>query len=516
MRKALALLTALAISVPADAASSRAAALHAQAAPHALGWMPAFKAGSFSLAAPTSPRASLLPTLLTTDAVSPAAALELSPGAALAQGPAVAVLSQASTLPRPEGTIGSVAGRLSSFYDGGFQKADASSPVLELKGKPGGSGLSRRTGKPGRRLEKLAVPGLLGLSALLFADQAFAGGAFGRVLSAPLAAVLPALSQASYWAANVLAFVFIFPQIYTMMKNGSAKISRATLAVGLASTSAMTLDFAYDGQALMTYRNLALAAGFGAGLLLKSWFDHRRADRMVKAAPDADSRHFRVGKLKLQVPATVKTVAIATAIAGALFILGPAALAWAPNLLWMRGLMVPLQIASGLGLIYLMFPQLLKIERDGAVGDASKTMVQGYLGTRSIWVWSFATALSITAGYSAAGLPVLLAFVCAVFPLSWLLLRWASKLRIPSLPEKVRLWRWELSRSQLESIAAFAAISAAVLGLTGLGYGLIGTMLDVPAAGSGRFLMYLFYLVQNVVATLVTMKTLRAFSRAKK
>ncbi len=513
MRKALALLTASILCVPADAAPFRAIALQTRSLGYhgaAQGRLPSLKTGSSFLAATPSLHSRLIPTTPTPGVVSPAASPELVLDAALAEGPAVALLPQTIALSRPEGK-GTLAGRLSSFYDGGFRKTDAGSPVLGLKDNSSGNGLSPRGKKPGRRLERYAVPGLLGLSALLFADQAFGGG-FGAVLASPIAAVLPLLSQASYWAANVLAFVFIFPQIYTMMKNGSAKISRATLAVGLASTAAMTLDFAYDGQALMTYRNLALAAGFGAGLLLKSWFDRRKAS----AVPDAKAHYFRVGKWKLQVPATVKTVGIATAIAGALFILGPAALAWAPSLVWMRGLMVPLQIASGLGLIYLMFPQLLKIEREGAVGDASKTMVQGYLGTRSIWVWSFATALSITAGYSAAGLPVLLAFVCAVFPLSWLLLRWASKLRLPRLPEKVRVLRWEFSRERIESVAAFAAISAAVLSMTTVGYGVMGAILDVPAAESGRFMMYLFYLVQNVVATLVTLLTLRAFSRAKK
>ena len=287
----------------------------------------------------------------------------------------------------------------------------------------------------------------------------------------------PLLAQAAFWTANILAFVYLAPQIHRLLRNRSADISFGTAAIGLVSAAVMTMDFAHLGQGLMTYRNLAQAGGFAIVLGLKAWYDRRPA---AGPAPKA----VAAGRTSL-------------ALAGlgfALLVGGPLALAAAPAAAWLDAWLVPFQMISGLGFTWLMMPQFEKIAREGRVGDASEPMAWGFVGTRAIWIWSLSTLAAIPIGGAAASLLPLALFSFAALGTSGLAL---------SLLRRSKLTRWK----------GFLALAAVMAAEVIAGWLILPHFAAVfPEAGS-KYLMYLCYLVQNLTAFLAALMTARAFRK---
>lgn len=315
-----------------------------------------------------------------------------------------------------------------------------------------------RPSRPLVRARGFAAP------AVLFAVAAGAGvAAFGVV------------AQIAFWTANVLAFAYIAPQIHRLLRNRSADISSGTAAIGLVSAAVMTLDFAFLGQELMTYRNLAQAGGFAIVLGLKAWYD-RRAPGGPAAASAAAWR-----------------TALALAGLGLLLVAGgPLALAAAPSAVWLDSLLVPFQMLSGLGFTWLMMPQFEKIAREGRVGDASETMAWGFVGTRTIWIWSLAALAAIPVGGTSIALAPLGLFALAALGVSGLALA-------------------ALRRSKLTRWKGFLALASVMAAEVLAGWLVLPHFAAVPDGQESKYLMYLCYLVQNLTAFLAAFMTARAF-----
>jgi len=300
--------------------------------------------------------------------------------------------------------------------------------------------------------------------------------AAGAALALGVAA-FPLLAQAAFWTANVLAFVYIAPQIHRLLRNRSADISFGTAAIGFVSAAVMTMDFAHLGQALMTYRNLAQAGGFAILLGLKAWYD-RRAPAGPASASAAGWR-----------------TALALAGLGLVLIAGgPIALAIAPSALWLNAWLVPFQMASGLGFTWLMMPQFEKIAREGRIGDASEPMAWGFVGTRAIWIWSLSTLAAIPIGGAAVALGPLALFSFAALGVSGLAL---------SMLRRSKLTRWK----------GFLALAAVMAAEVLAGWLILPLFAPVPAGAESKYLMYLCYLVQNLTAFLAAIMTARSFRR---
>ena len=334
-----------------------------------------------------------------------------------------------------------------------------------------------------------AIPGAVARAALLASAIAKPASKPSRLhgWAAPVAlsglavisgvAAFPLLAQAAFWTANVLAFVYIAPQMYRLLRNRSADISFGTAAIGLVSAAVMTMDFAYLGQALMTYRNLAQVGGFAIVLGLKAWYDRRSP-----AGPaSASAAGWRT----------------ALALAGLGFVLlagGPIALAIAPSALWLNAWLVPFQMVSGLGFTWLMMPQFEKIAREGRIGDASEPMAWGFVGTRAIWIWSLSTLAAIPLGGAAVALGPLALFSFAALGVSGLAL---------SLLRRSKLTRWK----------GFLALAAVMAAEVLAGWLILPLFAPVPSGAESKYLMYLCYLVQNLTAFLAAVMTARSFRR---
>jgi hypothetical protein len=394
---------------------------------------------------------------------------------ALRADPLTASLEKAGLLKRAGGSgLGA-----NEFAVGPDRLASASDPDLYLAGAQSFSTSA-----------DAAIPGAVARAALLSGAIARAAPKPSRVpgwaapalvsglaLAAGVAA-FPLLAQAAFWTANVLAFVYIAPQIHRLLRNRSADISFGTAAIGLVSASVMTMDFAHLGQALMTYRNLAQAGGFAIVLGLKAWYDRR--------AP--------------AVPASVRAAGwrAALALAGLGLVLiagGPLALALAPSALWLNAWLVPFQMASGLGFTWLMMPQFEKIAREGKIGDASEPMAWGFVGTRAIWIWSLSTLAAIPLGGAAVALGPLALFSFGALAASGLGL---------SVLRRSKLTRWK----------GFLALAAVMAAEVLAGWLILPLFAPVPAGAESKYLMYLCYLVQNLTAFLAAYMTARAFRRS--
>lgn len=335
--------------------------------------------------------------------------------------------------------------------------ADSAIPGAVARAARLAEAISRPAAKPAR-LRGFAAP------LALFAVAAGAGvAAFGVV------------AQIAFWTANILAFAYIAPQIHRLLRNRSADISSGTAAIGLIAAGVMTLDFAFLGQELMTYRNLAQAGGFALVLGLKAWYDSR-APRGPASARGAAWR-----------------TALALSALGVLLVAGgPLALAIAPSAVWLDSLLVPFQMLSGLGFTWLMMPQFEKIAREGKVGDASEAMAWGFVGTRAIWVWSLAALAAIPAGGAAVALAPLGVFALAALGVSGLAL---------SLLRRSKLTRWK----------GFLALAAVMAAEVLAGWLILPRFAGIPVGAESEYLMYLCYLVQNLTAFLAAVMTARVF-----
>jgi hypothetical protein len=321
---------------------------------------------------------------------------------------------------------------------------------------------------------------------------AAAAAVFGAVSPHIALVVLHWLGQGAYWLANPFAFAFTIPQIYTMLSRRSASISTSMITVGFLATAAMAVNMAFDGKDLMLYRNLAQAGGFAAIFILKSLF--ARASSGPKPSRNR---------------ALLETAAIVLAGTVLLFFLGPALAASVPGIAAMHALLVPIQVISGFGFTHLMYAQLTKMSREGSAGDSSPAMMWSYLGTKTIWLWSFATMLSLTTGpaWIVLSLGALFIGVC------WFAGQAALSHLLHSpwnfLPQKLTFAGRTMTRDIMSDTVAFVALSALILALSAGGWLAFSSLLSLPAANVPRFLMYLLYTVQSLIACLATMRTLR-------
>ena len=374
--------------------------------------------------------------------------------------------------------------RLDALFDGEAPRsvlaAAADGPERPSAPKPLRRGIPRRVLK----VAAVAVP------------LAVIGGVVG-VLAPPAALLgLHWLGQAAYWLANPFAFLFTVPQIYRMLAHRSADVSSGMMAVGLAATATAVLNFAFDGKDLMMYRNLAQMFGFAAMLALR-W-------RFTRAPGQPSPSRTR---------AILETGTAVLIIGGLMFAAGPALMAVVPGVALMNSLLVPLQIASGFGFTYLMYAQLSKMKRDHSSGDSSRAMMWAFLGTKTIWVWSLATMVSLATAPAWLTLPAAVGFAAVCWLAGKTALKRLLKAPWASLPDHVTFAGKTLRRERIVDIAAFVSLSALILALSAVGYFGFVDVLGVPHAAASRFAMYLLYMVQSLIACLATLKTLKLHKR---
>jgi hypothetical protein len=306
------------------------------------------------------------------------------------------------------------------------------------------------------------------------------------------------LGQAAYWLANPFAFMFTVPQIHRMLSRRSADVSAGMIAVGLAATATAAVNFAFDSKDLMMYRNLAQMFGFGAMAVLQ-W----RYSRAPGQAAPSKRR------------ALIETGAVAFAVIAAMFLIGPTLLAAVPGIAVMNSLLIPLQVASGFGFTYMMYAQLSKMLHARSSGDSSPAMMWAFLATKTIWVWSLATMVSLATAPAWLTLPAAVGFAAICWLTGKAALTRLLKAPWAFLPEKIGFAGAEVGRDRLVDIASFVTLSALILILSSAGYFGFVDVLGVPAAAASRFAMYLLYMVQSLVACLATLKTLRLQKRYK-
>lgn len=300
-----------------------------------------------------------------------------------------------------------------------------------------------------------------------------------------------ALGQAAYWLANPLSFLFTIPQIHRMLARRSADVSGSMTLVGLLSAFATTLCFAFDGKDLMMYRNLAQAAGFAA------MFGLERRFARVKHAPPS------------RAAAILETGAVALGLGAAMYFAGPLLMTTAAVLPVLSHLLVPLQILAGFGFTYMMYAQIRKMRADQSAGDSSTGMMWALVGTKTIWVWSLATMLSLAAAPAWRTLAAGTALAGASWWLSRVVFSRLLRAQWSFLPERVVLGRWSLRRAALGDGLAFAAMSALIMGLSAAGWLLFDAALGVPVASASAFGMYAIYTIQNLVSCVATLEALK-------
>jgi hypothetical protein len=209
----------------------------------------------------------------------------------------------------------------------------------------------------------------------------------------------------------------------------------------------------------------------------------------------------------------LETGALVLAFAAVMAAVGPLLMTAVPAAALMSSLLVPFQILSGFGFTYMMYAQLRKMELAHSAGDSSSGMMWAYLGTKVIWVWSFATMLSLVSAPAWLTLGVGAAFAGAC----WLATRWSLSRLLRSswtfLPEKLVFRGRALTRRALGDAAAFVALAALILGLSGAGHLALAGLLGIKAGAGSLFAMYLLYTVQNLVAAMATSETLRLQAR---
>lgn len=377
------------------------------------------------------------------------------------------------------------AASLDALFDGraALRSAPESGPERpsdEPVPRPRRAPLARRAGRVLRAAAPFAAAGAVAL---------------GAVAPHAAMAAVHVLGQATYWIANPLAFMFTVPQIHRILSRRSAEVSTSMTAVGLLSALVTTLCFAFDGKDLMMYRNLAQTAGFAAMLGLEARYGRGKA-----------------GTAPSKARAAVETGAIMLAFTAILAATGPLLMAAIPGVALMSSLLVPFQILSGFGFTYMMYAQLRKMSLEQSAGDSSAGMMWAYLGTKVIWVWSFATMLSLVS----APAWVTLAAGAAFAGVCWLATRAIlSRLLRASwsfLPEKFSLRGRTLTRRTMGDVAAFGVLAALILALSGAGH-LAFALIGIKAGAASLFAMYLLYTVQNLVAALATSKTLSLQAR---
>ena len=140
-------------------------------------------------------------------------------------------------------------------------------------------------------------------------------------------------------------------------------------------------------------------------------------------------------------------------------------------------------------------------------------MMWAFLGTKTIWVWSLATMVSLATAPAWLTLPAAVGFAALCWLAGQAALARLLKAPWAFLPGQLSFQGRTLTRDRLVDIAAFVALSALILALSAAGYFAFVDVLGVPAAAAPRFAMYLLYMVQSLVACLATLKTLQLHKR---
>ncbi len=437
--------------------------------------------GATLTAIPSAPRLALAApqtavSLLSNGPVAALAAKPLATSAALAALPPQAkftVEGTRSEAVKPEQN-------LNALFDGVAPRRDAAATPDQGPAERRGPLLSPSNVRRARTIAAISVP------------LAAGAAVFGAVAPHLALQALQWLGQGAYWLANPFAFAFTIPQIYMMLARRSASVSTSMITVGLLATAAMAVNMAFDGKDLMMYRNLAQAGGFAVMLLLK----YRFARRPASALPSRNR-------------ASLETAAVVVLGTAVLFFGGPVLAAAVGGFAAMGGLLVPIQIVSGFGFTYLMYAQLTKMAREHSAGDSSPAMMWAYLGTKTIWLWSFATMMSLATGPAWIALSLGALFIGACWFAGQAALSHLLHSPWSFLPKAMTFAGRSVTRDTLADGVAFVALSALILALSGGGWLAFHAFLGVPAADGSRFRMYLLYTVQSLVACLATLRTLR-------
>ena len=124
-------------------------------------------------------------------------------------------------------------------------------------------------------------------------------------------------------------------------------------------------------------------------------------------------------------------------------------------------------------------------------------------------LWSFATMMSLTTGPAWIALSLGALFIGACWFAGQAALSHLLHSPWTFLPAKLTFAGRTMTRDALSDTAAFVALSALILALSAGGWFAFSAFLGVPSANGPRFLMYLLYTVQSLIACLATMRTLR-------
>jgi len=490
--------SAAVLEIPAAVSGAPlAAAAAASAAVHSASPIVLAPSAFFSFAAPALTAAAPGVPLCVPVGVAPSAAVAVAPAAVAAPVRAFAVEPVVAAAPlavsaRVE-SAGVLAGTPPSSRD--FPRAPALSTDLDALFDGRASSAAADPAPSSRRGAAPALGPARGSRRALGIGLPLAAAVAGAVAPHAALAATHALGQAAYWLANPLAFLFTMPQIHRMLARRSAEISASMTIVGLISALATTLCFGFDGKDLMMYRNLAQAAGFGVLFALQARFSR------VSAQPPSKTR------------ALIETVAVALGVVALMLAGGPALMAGAQALPLLGYLLAPLQILAGFGFTYMMYAQLKKMRAEHSSGDSSSGMMWAFLGTKTIWVWSFATMLALATAPAWRTLAVGAAFT----GLSWFLSRAVLSRLLHQpwyfMPERVALRRWSISRAGMGDALAFAVLAALILALSLAAWAAFTVLLGVPAASASAFVMYAIYTVQNLVSCVATLETLRLQKR---
>ncbi len=385
-------------------------------------------------------------------------------------------------------------------------------PPSEGNGAGPGSPESPRRRVPTWLVAGLGVAAATIIGGFVFFPAAMAAGAqslvvaaLGQSLGAVLSqhgvvvAIFGVAAVPGYYVSNGLGFIFAFQQVDTVFKNRSANISFAKILTGIAASLLLALNWSFLRADFAAYQNLVGVLSFGLLIAQKLWYD-RHPPAQGAPAPSRKSLVMKTG-------ASVAVVGVLTYALGRL-------LMFVLPMLPMASLIVPFMVLAGVGFAFLMLPEYLKIEKEKSIGDASKGMAWSYfLAMASGAIWAVYQGAMVPVSAAATNLAAVLVFTGAATAASFAFFGWLVKREWKWMPQSLRIGPWTLSRQTVVSLAGLVALSIFMAAIFGLGYGSLTSVLSVPAEARNPFAAYLFYILENVLAAVVTFLTLRAFKK---
>ncbi len=327
------------------------------------------------------------------------------------------------------------------------------------------------------------------------------GESLGAILSqhGVVVAIFGIAAVPGYYVSNGLGFIFVFQQLDTVFKNRSANISFAKILTGIVASLLLAFNWSFLRADFAAYQNIVGVLGFGLLIAQKLWYDRH------PPAPGAPAPSKR--SLVMKTMASVAVVGVLTYALGSL-------LMFVLPMLPMASLIVPFMVLAGVGFAFLMLPEYLKIEKEKSIGDASKGMAWSYwLAMASGAIWAVYQGALIPVSAAALNLTAVLIFTGAATASSFAFFGWLARREWTWMPQSLRIGPWVLSRQILVSLAGLVALSIFMAAIFGLGFISLTSVLTVPAEARNPFAAYLFYILENVLAAVVTSLTLRAFKK---